>query len=344
MQSLAIGMFGQIMEEFHKAHRLEAGRISTELVELLEAVGDPTLTVALIASPITAKHEAGGVIEALGWAERAIDLAGGDATKGKLTMGSPLALDIAMRGVLRSCLGIAGWRADLRRAADMATSAELITRTAAVYYAYVVPMLNGALLPDDFVIRESAEVLAVAELVAENVTLGVARFSRGFALVARGGPESQQGIELVALVREAAMHRQYSMVAVPLVDGVMAREATRLGDFDRAVELARSAFDELTTNGGTIWIPLASTTLVEALLQRGAKHDLEEAQAAADRLAALPTDPGLVLKEIWLLRSRALLAQAQDDDAVYRLHRDRYREMATNLGFEGHIAMAEAMV
>jgi adenylate cyclase len=62
-----------------------------------------------------------------------------------------------------------------------------------------------------------------------------------------------------------------------------------------------------------------------------------------DRLAMLPTDPGLVLKEIWLLRSRALLAQAQDDDAVYRLHRDRYREMATNLGFEGHIEMAEAM-
>ena len=198
------------------------------------------MTVALNGTAITAKHEAGGVIEALGWAERAIDLAGGDATKGQLTMGSPLALDIAMRGVLRSSLGIAGWRADLRRAADMATGAELITRTAAVYYAYAVPMLNGALLPDDFVIRESAEVLAAAEQVAENVTLGVARFSRGFALVARGGPESQQGIELVGLVREAAMHRQYPMVAVPLVDGVMAREATRLGDYDRAVELSRS--------------------------------------------------------------------------------------------------------
>ena len=103
------------------------------------------------------------------------------------------------------------------------------------------------------------------------------------------------------------------------------------------------ALDELTTTGGAIWIPLASTTLVEALLQRGAKHDLEEAQAAADRLAALPTDPGLVLKDIWLLRSRALLAQAQDDEAAYRLHRGRYRTMATNLGFEGHIAMAEAM-
>jgi adenylate cyclase len=132
------------------------------------------------------------------------------------------------------------------------------------------------------------------------------------------------------------MHRQYSMVAVPLVDGVMAREATRLRDFDRAV-------DELTTSGGTIWIPLASTTLVEALLQRAAKGDLDEAQAAADRLAALPTDPGLVLKDIWLPRSRALLAQAQGDEAAYRLHRDQYRTMATDLGFEGHIAMAYAM-
>jgi hypothetical protein len=49
------------------------------------------------------------------------------------------------------------------------------------------------------------------------------------------------------------------------------------------------------------------------------------------------------MNEIWLLRLRALLAQACGDDIIYRDYRDRYRDMAKTLGFEGHIAWAEAM-
>jgi hypothetical protein len=60
-------------------------------------------------------------------------------------------------------------------------------------------------------------------------------------------------------------------------------------------------------------------------------------------LAAAPTDDGLVIREIWLLRLRALLARTHGDEAAYRDHRDRYRDMATSLGYEGHMEWAEAM-
>ena len=93
----------------------------------------------------------------------------------------------------------------------------------------------------------------------------------------------------------------------------------------------------------TIWSAPATTVLVEALLQRGGDADLEDAWAAIDRLAAVPIDPGFVLHEITLLRLRALLAQAHGDEGAYREYRDRYRDMARTLGFEGHIAWAEAM-
>jgi hypothetical protein len=52
---------------------------------------------------------------------------------------------------------------------------------------------------------------------------------------------------------------------------------------------------------------------------------------------------GLVIREIWLLRLRALLARARGDEDAYRDYRDRYRAMATSLCFEGHMAWAEAM-
>jgi hypothetical protein len=68
-----------------------------------------------------------------------------------------------------------------------------------------------------------------------------------------------------------------------------------------------------------------------------------EAETAIERLAAAPTDDGLAVRDILLLRMRALLARAHGDAAAYTDFRDGYRDMAKTLGFEGHIAWAEAM-
>ena len=87
----------------------------------------------------------------------------------------------------------------------------------------------------------------------------------------------------------------------------------------------------------------ATGVLVETLLDRGIDGDVTEAEAAIEQLATAPLDEGLVIREIWLLRLRALLAQAHGDEAGYRDYRDRYRAMATSLGFEGHMKWAEAM-
>jgi hypothetical protein len=43
------------------------------------------------------------------------------------------------------------------------------------------------------------------------------------------------------------------------------------------------------------------------------------------------------------LQVRALPARAHGDAAAYTHLRERYRDMAKTLGFEGHIAGAEAM-
>jgi hypothetical protein len=71
--------------------------------------------------------------------------------------------------------------------------------------------------------------------------------------------------------------------------------------------LARAVVDDLFDSGGCIWSALATSVLVEALLQRGGDADLEDTRAAIDCLAAVPTDPGFVLHEITLLRLQALL-------------------------------------
>ena len=82
---------------------------------------------------------------------------------------------------------------------------------------------------------------------------------------------------------------------------------------------------------------------METLLDRGTDGDVAEAEAAIERLAAAPAEEGLALLDILLLRLRALLARARGDAATYAQFRDRYRDVAKTLGFEGHIAWAEAM-
>jgi hypothetical protein len=53
-----------------------------------------------------------------------------------------------------------------------------------------------------------------------------------------------------------------------------------------------------------------TAVLVEALLQRGSAEDFEEVWGAIDRLAAAPLEPGLVLRDVPLLRLHALLARS----------------------------------
>ena len=83
---------------------------------------------------------------------------------------------------------------------------------------------------------------------------------------------------------------------------------------------------------------------METLLDRGTEGDVAEGQTAIDRLENLPADEGLAVRDIWLLRLRALLARARGDDDAYRDLADRYRALAESLGFEGHIAMASSMM
>jgi adenylate cyclase len=342
-RSLAIGMSGLVISQMTKARRPEASRLATELVRLLESIDDPTLTVALLWMAMTAKHETGEMAEVLRLAQLAIDLGEGDLTKGNLVFGSPVTLAIAMRGAARSCFGIAGWRDDLRQATETAYGLDPVTLAAVVFYAYIIVILYGILLPDATVLRYTAEALAMAEQSGDDTALYATRTARGLSLIHHDGAACKAGLDLLRDMRETALDGRFSLTIPPIVDIQTASEKARLGDLDGAIALARTVVDDLLSSGGCIWSALATAVLVEALVQRGGDGDLKDAQGAIDRLAAVPNDPGFVLHEIWLLRLRALLAQAHGDAAAYADFRDRYRDMARTLGFEGHIAMAEAM-
>ena len=194
-------------------------------------------------------------------------------------------------------------------------------------------------------LHEIEDALRIAERSADDLALDFTRWTLGVALVHRQtAAERDPGEKLLAEVGEEYLRRRQNLCDLPIVNMYLAREIARRGDRDEALPLLRAAADHLFRDGKLLaWGLPATGVLVETLLDRATDGDVAEAGAAIERLAAAPADEGLVIREIWLLRSRALLARAQGADTAYRDCRDRYRAMATSLGYEGHMKWAEAM-
>ena len=343
--SLAIAMAGLVVDHMYQDRMREASQLASETMALIESVGDPTLTVGLSFAPIHAKGESTEWCDVLRWSQGVIDLADGDPSKGNFIIGSPLALALTSRAIARYCLSRPGWRNDLRHGLAMACSADPMSYATVVTYVYLVGIPNGVLRPDDSAVREIEDALQNAERSGDDLALAHARMTLGVALVHRPtAAERDRGQKLQAEVSDVAVRRGHNLGDLPLINVYLARERARRGDRDDAIPLLRATVDHLFREGPLLlWGIPATGVLVETLLDRGAESDVAEAEAAITRLAAAPTDDGLVIREIWLLRLRALLTRAHGDDTAHRDYQDRYSDMARSLGFEGHIAWAEAM-
>ena len=335
-------MSGLATELCYAGRSREGSRLASEQMALLESIGDPTLTMGLAFVAFANWLDAGEFGEALRWSQTVIDLAGGDPAKGAgFGIGSPLAVALAIRGVARWWLGRPGWRQDLHDAVAMARHSDPATFAVIVAWTYGHAIWYGALRADDAAVRAIEE--AVRTAASSNwVALGLAEYALGVALLSRdAAADRRRGLELVVQFRDLV--RERAPFLVPVAELVAARERAGRGDRDAAIAVMRQAVDELHRAGRPYFGVWGTGVLVETLVERGAEGDLAEAQEAIDWLVNLSADDGSAVRDITLLRVRALLARANGDDTTYCDYRDRYRAMATELGFEGHIAWAEAM-
>ena len=340
--SLAMGMTGQVGALIVHARVHEASRLSSEYVGLVDSIGDPTLTVALLWAATAAKFACvGDLAESLRLAQRTIDLADNDPGKGNLIVGSPLGAAMTIKGLVRACLGENGWREDVDTGVEIARATD--TTTWAIMMVFKYGWLVTDVLPaDKATLDETADLLTIADRSGDDFSVWSAKYSRGLALVHQEGPERDEGFAMLRMARDAALQERFSMIAVEVFDIEIAREKLRTGDIEGAIDLSRSTVEAEITNGEATFLPAAVAVLVEALLRRGADADLQEAEAAVASLATV-ANSGYQLYDLFLHRLRALLARACGDEARFRGFVDSYREMAEALDIKRHIAIANEM-
>ena len=339
--SLAIGMTGLGTEHLFAGRAHEGSRLASEQMALLESIGNPALTIGLAFVPFASWFASGEFGEIVRWSQTIINLADGDPAKGAgFGLGSPLAIALAFRGVARWWLGQPGWRPDLQDAVAMARNSDPATLGVVLTWTYAA-IPYGVLQADDSALRTIEEAVQTANRASSDIAVIYADYSLAVALLYRdAAADRRRGVEMMVQAREWQRERMPSLV--PVTEVLAARARAGRGERDAAIAVLRKAVDELDKEGRLGYRVWGTGALVETLLERGAEGDLAEAQEAIDRLANLPDD-GSAIREITLLRLRALLARARGDDVAYRDLVIQYRSMAESLGFEGHIAWAEAM-
>jgi hypothetical protein len=342
--SLAIGMVGLASEHMLYGRVRDASRLFAEQTALVESIGDPTLIIGLTVVPAAVNFANGELADLLQRSQRVIELAEGDPTKGNFMLGSPLGCALVARGIARWWLGRNGWREDLASGVELARSVDAATYSTVVAWKYGLAIAIGILIADDNAVSDIEEALRIAEGSGDDTALGMAKYVLAVALEHRdSAADRQRALKLLGQVRDMCLHQRFFASEIPAIDSWVARERARRGDCDGAISSLRQAVDDMFNAGQLGYWLFSNAILVESLLERGGDRDVADAEAAVDELADVSAHHGWVIGEVWVLRLRALLARARADETAYRDFRERYRDMAKTLGYEGHIAWAEAM-
>ena len=344
--SLAIAMSGPATELSYAGRTREGSRLASEQMALLESIGDPTPIMALAFIGFTNWFDAGEFGELLRWSQTVVDLAAGDPAKGAdFGIGSPLAIALTFRGVARWWLGLPGWRQDLHDAVAMAQRSDHPRTLAAVTAcAYGWAMPYGVLWADDSAVPAIEEAMQTAERASDDIALAVAEYGLGVALLSWDAEADHHGgLELMVQYRGMAQRRQAGLQMLP-----GRRVVGRPGKGQARRPRCRYSGDApncgRSTPGRTAWVwPLGQRHSGGDTAGAWRRGRPDRSPGGDRAVGNLPADDGSAVREITLLRLRALLTRARGDDVAYRDLVSRYREMAKSLGFEGHIAWAQAL-
>lgn len=342
--SLAIAMTGLVTEFVFSGQSPEGSRLASEQMELLESIGDPAPTVGLAFLPFCNWFDSGEMTDVLRWTQTTVELAQGDPTMGaSFGFGSPLAAALAWRGTALWWLGRSGWRQDLKDALAMGQNSTPETLAAIVSWTYGTAIQYGVLRTDDFAV-EIIEEAERATAGSNNVAVSLAAYTLAVALLNReAAADRDRGMGLMIQSREFFRGAGVPFL-VPVAELWIARERAKRGGHDAVIPLMRQAVDELHQAGRLGYGVWGFAVLVETLLERGADDDVAEAQRSIDRLTNFRADQESAVRELMLLRLRALLSRARGDAITHRHFVIQYQAMADSLGFEAHVNEAEILV
>ena len=132
--------------------------------------------------------------------------------------------------------------------------------------------------------------MQTAERAGDDLAVNLTRGVLSQALLHSNSPDRDQVLTVAAPVLDTALDERFSLLAVPISNAITAWVKGRHTDRGGALSALRAAANQLFNWGSLPWCIPATRWLVESLLNDPEVADVQEAQAALDRLAtARPT-------------------------------------------------------
>ncbi len=119
--------------------------------------------------------------------------------------------------------------------------------------------------------------------LGDHNALGLTKYGLGAALL-ESRSDIERGMQMLTEIREMCDRRQFFKTELPILDLLAAREDALNGNVEAALPVMRAAVDTLFDNGQLTSCTWATSVLVVALLDRGTEGDVQEADAAIERL------------------------------------------------------------
>jgi adenylate cyclase len=199
----------------------------------------------------------------------------------------------------------------------------------------------GMYQPDDLV-DEMREALRRAESFGDICGIIDAQFACGTVLLRARNTSREEAIDLLQRARASIEKHEVQTNLMTAIGADLGIDAARKGRRDEAIGDLRALFALHLDSGIRVEVGCTAEALVSLLIERGDSADLAQAHRIVDEWPV--RRPGIPAADLWWLKSRALLAKAENDWDDYAELASQYLELCEELDARGRLDEARRMV
>ena len=336
LRSLALATAGRIQWfADHHARVPEAATLATDLEEMATGIDCDAATKSILLNAVVMARFVNCEFEA---ALQVID------EIAALTHEVPaveIAMARAIRGSVEICLGdYELGRRHLQESVEEGHALPPVVSAQILFFSGAMVVL-GMSHADDLV-DDVHEALRRAEEFGDISGIMVAQYSYGMTLLRAEGGSPDDAIDVLQRLRTDVEKHKVFKLAAATIDAVLEIDAARKGKLDEAIDVLRASFALHMSSGSRVFVGCPGEALVGLLIERGSTDDLAEAHRIVDQWQA--RRPGIPALDLWWLKSRALLAKAEDDSDCYADLAKGYFSLCEKLDARGRLDEARRMV
>ena len=337
VRSLAIAMAGRIMTFSVNAFRaLEVAPLAAELEGIVDDLSTaPPEELEILFTAMTFAHLDNLEFDA---ALRIIDS----------TLALPLtrpsidrAVAYALRGFTEVCLGKHEQGiTNLRTGTALARAMTPVSYSAVLIYW---GMLAGmGLYVADELVEDMRDALRRAESFGDRFGIIAAQWVYGTVLL-RSDPSSRaEAIGMLERAQANIERHNLQSFALGTIVSDLAIDTARRGHLDEAIERLRAQTSMHDRDAPFLYFSCPAEALIELLTERGTPADRHEAHRLVELWRVRRPDAPAM--DLWWLKSRALLAEAEGDSRAHLELAQQYLKSCEELDAPVRIAEAERMV